>query len=117
MFSGVKIYKIYLISFLKLNEKVTNYICITFFPNLSLADDFKSIKKATVTNPKIIFPIQTKKGECSEPAYHAFVQKIDPIEKLDAPTGYGLDDRFDQVEASLSNTVFLAVVVMFNHVK
>ena len=81
-------------------KKLLIIFVLLFFPNLSLADDFKSIKKkATVSNPKIIFPIQTNKGECSEPAYHAFVQKIDPIEKLDAPSGYGLDDRFDQVRS------------------
>jgi hypothetical protein len=69
-----------------------------FISNLSLAADFKTIKKkATVTNPKIIFPIQTSKGKCSEPAYHSLVPKIVPIETLDAPKGYGLDDRFDIV--------------------
>ena len=81
-------------------KKLLIIFVLLFFPNLSLADDFKSIKKkATVTNPKIIFPIQTNEGECSEPTYHAFVQKIDPIETLDAPKGYGLDDRFDQVRS------------------
>ena len=77
---------------------------LIFIPNLTLANDFKSIKKkSTVTNPKIIFPIQTNKGECSEPAYHAFVQKIDPIEKLDAPTGYALA-RLSQDNPSLIST-------------
>ena len=91
---------------------------LLFFPNLSLADDFKSIKKkATVTNPKIIFPIQTSKGKCSEPAYHSFVPKIDPIETLDAPKGYGLDDRFDIVRNNFEKLSIPCSGGMFYHAK
>jgi hypothetical protein len=79
-------------------KKLLIAFALFFISNLSLAADFKTIKKkATVTNPKIIFPIQTSKGKCSEPAYHSLVPKIVPIETLDAPKGYGLDDRFDIV--------------------
>ena len=67
-------------------------------PNLSLALEFKKIKKeAVVTNSKIIFPIKSNKDTCVgfellQPNF-----TLDPIPTLDAPKGYGLDDRFDRV--------------------
>ena len=77
------------------------FICL--FSNISSAD-FKKIKKnATITNPKIIFPIRPNKGKCSEPVYHSFVSIYNPIETLDAPKGYGLDDRFDAVRSQFEN--------------
>ena len=75
---------------------------LIFIPNLTLANDFKSIKKkSTVTNPKIIFPVKTLDiKSCSnkmklDPQNTKFV----PIEFLDAPKGYGLDDRFHSVRS------------------
>lgn len=79
-------------------KKLFILLIFLFIPNLCSADEFKSIKKnATVTNPKIIFPIQTNKGNCSKLAYPGLLANIEIIETLDAPKGYGLDDRFDWV--------------------
>ena len=62
--------------------------------------NFKEIKKkATVKNSNIIFPVKTLDiKSCSnkmrlDPQNTKFV----PIEFLDAPKGYGLDDRFNSV--------------------
>jgi poly(beta-D-mannuronate) lyase len=76
-------------------------LLLIFFliPNLSFGSDFKNIKKkATGKNQKIIFPIKKNKVSCSNKLlFDPSAYKINPIETLDAPTGYGLDDRFDIV--------------------
>ena len=74
-------------------------LIIFLIPNLSLGSDFKIIKKkATVKNPKIIFPIKKQEVSCSNKLlFDPSSYKINPIETLDAPTGYGLDDRFDVI--------------------
>ena len=79
-------------------KKIFILVILLLIPNLSLALEFKKIKKeAVVTNSKIIFPIKSNKDICvgSELLQPNFI--LDPIPTLDAPKGYGLDDRFDQV--------------------
>ncbi|MDC0853399.1 alginate lyase family protein [Candidatus Pelagibacter sp.] len=79
-------------------KKIILLLIIILIPNLSLASEFKKIKKeAVVTNSKIIFPIKSNKNTCvgSQLLQPNFI--LDPIPTLDGPKGYGLDDRFDQV--------------------
>ena len=76
-----------------------NIFTIVFFfiiPALSEAD-FKIIKKkATVTKPEIIFPVQNNKKNCIRDLYiRPDTHYVRPVLKVKAPTGYGLDDRFD----------------------
>ena len=79
-------------------KKVILLLIIFLIPNLSLASEFKKIKKeAVVTNSKIIFPIKSNEDTCVGSQLLQPNFTLDPIPTLDAPKGYGLDDRFDQV--------------------
>lgn len=71
-------------------------ISFLFFSN-SYAD-FKFIKKkSTVKKPQIIFPIKnTDIKSCSSKMLISSDMVFKPIKTLDAPKGYGLDDRFDR---------------------
>ena len=64
--------------------------------NFSQAD-FKYIKKkAKVTKPEMIFPIQNEKENCIRDLYiNPDSHIVRPVLKVKAPSGYGLDDRFD----------------------
>ena len=64
--------------------------------NFSKAD-FKYIKKkAKVTKPEMIFPIQNEKENCIRDLYiNPDSHLVRPVLKVKAPSGYGLDDRFD----------------------
>ena len=64
--------------------------------NFSKAD-FKYIKKkAKVTKPEIIFPIQNEKENCIRDLYiNPDSHLVRPVLKVKAPSGYGLDNRFD----------------------
>jgi len=70
---------------------------LLLFSNNSFANFKKIKKKATITKPEIIFPIAEKKLKSCQrkllvsPEY----LKVEPILKVEAPKGYGLDDRFD----------------------
>ena len=59
--------------------------------------DFKKIKKkAVVNNPEIIFPIQKDKKGCIKDLYVSPEKNyVLPVLKVEAPSGYGLDNRFD----------------------
>ena len=79
-------------------KKIFFILVIFLIPNLSLALEFKKIKKeAVVTNSKIIFPIKSNKDTCFGSQLLQPNFTLDPILTLDAPKGYGLDDRFDRV--------------------
>ena len=79
-------------------KKVILFLIIFLIPNLSLASEFKKIKKeAVVINSKIIFPIKSNEDTCVGSQLLQPNFTLDPIPTLDAPKGYGLDDRFDQV--------------------
>ena len=68
--------------------------CLFF--ELSFAEFKKIKKKAIVTNPEIIFPIQNKKKNCIRDLYISpDAHYVKPVLKVKAPTGYGLDNRFD----------------------
>ena len=58
--------------------------------------DFKKIKKkAEVTNPEIIFPIPKNLSKCITDMYvNKGNNPVLPVIKVDAPSGYGLDNRF-----------------------
>ena len=77
-------------------KKIFIIIVIFLIPNLVLASDFKKIKKkATVNNPEIIFSIPKDLTGCQTKMRVSLkYTKVPPILKLDAPEGYGLDDRF-----------------------
>jgi len=77
-------------------KKIFIIIIIFLIPNLVLASDFKKIKKkATVNNPEIIFSIPKDLTGCQTKMRVSLkYTKVPPILKLDAPVGYGLDDRF-----------------------
>ena len=68
------------------------------FLNLEISyADFKKIKKkATVTQPEVIFPIPKNLDKC---IINMYVNKgnnpVTPVIKVDAPSGYGLDNRFN----------------------
>ena len=59
--------------------------------------NFKEIKKkAIVKNPEIIFPVQSNKKNCIKELYISpDAHYVKPVLKVKAPSGYGLDDRFD----------------------
>ena len=78
-------------------KKIFIIIIIFLTPNLALGSDFKKIKKnATVSNPEIIFPIQNNKKNCIRDLYISpDTNYVRPVLKVKAPSGYGLDNRFD----------------------
>ena len=78
-------------------KKIFIIIIIFLIPNLALSSDFKKIKKnATVSNPEIIFPIQNNKKNCIRDLYISpDTNYVRPELKVKAPSGYGLDNRFD----------------------
>ena len=80
---------------------------ILFFNSNSFAN-FKEIKKkATVNKPEIIFPIPKNLKNCQTKLYVSpELNKIEPILKVKAPIGYGLDDRYDYALSRFTNFTF-----------
>jgi len=78
-------------------KKILIIIIVSFFISNISHSDFKKIKKkATVNNSEIIFPIKKDKKKCISDLYVSpDINYIKPILKVEAPSGYGLDDRFD----------------------
>ena len=72
------------------------FIIISFFiSNISQADFKKIKKKATVTKPEVIFPIPKNLDKCIIDMYvNKNNNPVLPVIKIDAPSGYGLDNRF-----------------------
>ena len=71
---------------------------IFLFLNTNFAyADFKNIKKkAKVQKPEIIFPIKKDKKKCITDLYISPDQHyVRPVLNVEAPSGYGLDDRFN----------------------
>ena len=83
------------------------FLFIFLIPNLSFAD-FKEIKKKAIVNyPEIIFPIKKDKKKCVTDMYISpDINYIKPILKVEAPSGYGLDDRFDNAKSKFENFSF-----------
>ena len=78
-----------------------------FFCNFAKAD-FKDIKKkAEIKNPEIIFSIPKKLDRCQTKLYvDPELNIIRPLLKVKAPSGYGLDDRYDYALSRFSNFSF-----------
>ena len=84
------------------------FISLSFiFTNFSYGD-FKEIKKkATVNKPEIIFPIKKDKKKCITDMYISpDINYIKPILKVEAPSGYGLDNRFDNARSKFEDFSF-----------
>ena len=83
------------------SKRIIFFISLSFiFTNFSFGD-FKEIKKkATVTQPEIIFPIQKDKKGCIKDLYISPDKNyVLPVLKVEAPSGYGLDNRFDYAKS------------------
>ena len=86
--------------------KTTLLLIIIFIisTNYSFADFKKIIKKAIINNPEIIFPIPKNLEKCITQMYiDPQMNLVKPILKVEAPKGYGLDDRFDNALDKFSN--------------
>jgi hypothetical protein len=72
------------------------FISLFLISNISHADFKKIKKKATVTQPEVIFPIPKKLDKCITNMYvNKANNPVLPVIKVDAPSGYGLDNRFN----------------------
>ena len=82
-------------------------ILILFFTSNSSANFNEIKKKAVVNKPEIIFPIPKNLKNCQNKLYVSTeLNKIEPILKVKAPTGYGLDDRYDYALSRFTNFTF-----------
>ena len=88
-------------------KEILLIILILFFNSNSFAN-FKEIKKKAVVNkPEIIFPIPKNLKNCQTKLYISpELNKIEPILKVKAPIGYGLDDRYDYALSRFTNFTF-----------
>ena len=88
-------------------KEILLIILILFFNSNSFAN-FKEIKKKAVVNkPEIIFPIPKNLKNCQTKLYVSpELNKIEPILKVKAPVGYGLDDRYDYALSRFTNFTF-----------
>ena len=88
-------------------KKLSIIVLILFFTSNSSAN-FKEIKKKAVVNkPEIIFPIPKNLKNCQTKLYVSpELNKIEPILKVKAPIGYGLDDRYDYALSRFTNFTF-----------
>ena len=88
-------------------KEILLIILILFFNSNSFAN-FKEIKKkAVVIKPEIIFPIPKNLKNCQTKLYVSpELNKIEPILKVKAPIGYGLDDRYDYALSRFTNFTF-----------
>ncbi len=88
-------------------KEILLIILILFFNSNSFAN-FKEIKKKAIVNkPEIIFPIPKNLKNCQTKLYvNPELNKIEPILKVKAPIGYGLDDRYDYALSRFTNFTF-----------
>ena len=88
-------------------KEILLIILILFFNSNSFAN-FKEIKKKAVVNkPEIIFPIPKNLKNCQTKLYVSpELNKIEPILKVKAPIGYGLDDIYDYALSRFINFTF-----------
>ena len=86
-------------------NKIILCLFIFIFLNNNSFASFKEIKKkATITKPEIIFPIPKNLEKCITKMYiDPKMNLVKPILKVEAPVGYGLDDRFDNALDNFSN--------------
>ena len=72
------------------------FLFLFLIPNLTFADFKRIKKKAVVNNPEIIFPIPKNLKKCITNSYvNKGNNPVLPVIKVDAPSGYGLDNRFN----------------------
>ena len=78
-------------------KKITFLILLSFIITKNSKSDFKDIKKKAIINkPEIIFQIQKDKKGCIKDLYVSPDKNyVLPVLKVEAPSGYGLDNRFD----------------------
>ena len=88
-------------------RKIFISIFFIFFCTPSFSN-FKEIKKkATITKPEIIFPIQNNKKNCIRDLYVSPDKNyVLPVLKVEAPSGYGLDNRFDHAKSKFEDFSF-----------
>ena len=78
-----------------------------FFCTPSFSNFKKIKKKAKITKSEIIFPIQINKKNCIRDLYiNPDTHYVRPILKVKAPSGYGLDDRFDHALSKFEDLSF-----------
>ena len=71
------------------------FLFIFLLPNMSFADFKKIKKKAKITKPEVIFPIPKNLNKCITNMYvNQTTNPVTPVIKVNAPSGYGLDNRF-----------------------
>ena len=71
------------------------FLSIYLLPTFSFADFKKIKKKAIVNQPEIIFPIPKNLDKCITNMYvNKSNNPVLPVINIDAPSGYGLDNRF-----------------------
>ena len=89
-------------------KKFIAIIILSFlFSNVSNADFKKIKKKAIITKPEIIFPIQKDKKGCIKDLYITpDINYVLPVLKVEAPSGYGLDNRFDHALSKFEDFSF-----------
>ncbi len=88
-------------------KKLSIIVLILFFTSNSSANFREIKKKAEVNKPEIIFPIPKNLKNCQTKLYVSpELNKIEPILKVKAPTGYGLDDRYDYALSRFTNFTF-----------
>ena len=72
------------------------FLFLFLIPNLTFADFKRIKKKAVVNNPETIFPIPKNLKKCITNSYvNKGNNPVLPVIKVDAPSGYGLDNRFN----------------------
>jgi len=78
-------------------KKIIIILIILIIPNLVFGSDFKKIKKKAIVNqPEVIFPIPKNLDKCITNIYvNKENNPVLPVIKVDAPSGYGLDNRFN----------------------
>ena len=80
---------------------------ISLIPSLTLADFKKIKKKATITKPEIIFPMPQNLKRCKTTiSVNPEFNHVTPVLKVEAPSGYGLDDRFNHAQNKFENFSF-----------
>ena len=92
---------------MKIFLKTLLLIIIFFQPN-NVFPEFKNIKKkAKITKSEIIFPIPKNLSNCQTKMYVSpETNFINPVLKVEAPSGYGLDDRFNHAQNKFENFSF-----------
>ena len=94
-------------------KKIIALVLFSFLiTNFSYSNLKEIKKKATFKKPEIIFPIKSDKKKCVTDLYISpDINYIKPILKVEAPSGYGLDDRFDNALSKFQDFSFWTLQV------